>query len=130
MFYLVWGREVLVNKFLWYIVNCNVCLFYVWIFFNLLFFVICVWWCWVVMLYWKNLFCLKSCIFRNGILFSMIVVFVGLKWVRVVFVFILFFGFICCLNRFLMMFEFRKLGLKLGLKLFCFVKNNLYKDIN
>lgn len=84
MFYSVRGREVPVNKPPWYIANCNVCSFYVRIFLNLLLFVTCVWWCWVVMLPWKNLLCLKSCIFRNGILPSMIAAFAGPKWARVV----------------------------------------------
>lgn len=39
--------------------------------------------------------------------FSIMVVFVGLYWVIVGFVFILFFKFFCCLNRFLKIFEFR-----------------------
>lgn len=103
MFYSVRGREVPVNKPPWYIANCNVCSFYVRIFLNLLLFVTCVWWCWVVMLPWKNLLCLKSCIFRNGILPSMIAAFAGPKWARVVFVFIPLLGPICCPNRFSMM---------------------------
>lgn len=74
----------------------------------------------------KNLLCLKSCIFRNGILPSMIAAFAGPKWARVVFVFIPLLGPICCPNRFSMMSEFREPGLKL----FCLVKNNLHKDTN